>query len=64
MRDQIIDGLCTVLTEYDPIAQVWVGHAPWLDVRSQGETEDEARLATEDAVRLLVEHGTKAKRVR
>jgi len=43
-------------TRFDEAAQVHVGWCPALRVRSQGETETEAKAALEDALLLFLKH--------
>lgn len=46
----------SVGTRFDEAASVYVGWCPALNVRSQGETEQEARVALEDALFLFLKH--------
>lgn len=46
----------SVGTRFDEAASVYVGWCPALNVRSQGETEQEARAALEDALFLFLKH--------
>jgi predicted RNase H-like HicB family nuclease len=41
---------------YDAEAGVWVGTCKELNVRSQGTSEDEARLALDSAVSIYLKH--------
>lgn len=54
--ERIISVDLTITVKRDPIADVWVGYCPALDLYSQGETIDEAFAATKEAVNLWIKY--------